>query len=246
MYTDSFPPTGHTFDCHQQSNPRNSDSRQAMSDSAFDLHKNYHDAIDCLLHRDGAIKELEAKLTSKDERIASLEMKLVQMSLDLASSRATLYQCRMTNLCSAILGANSVLHDGRREGPMSNRISTPINSWYKLRASTQAMSETAADAAAIPGNTGEPRQSSLFLSRSFETVDGCVLFPVTFADCLIGFKVSVRSNSDSRPSSRSRGGNTIANAKWALSRRRSSSITTQNSARCSSVSLCKNVATTIK
>ncbi len=45
---------------------------------------------------------------------------------------------------------------------MSNRISTPINSWYKLRASTQAMSETAADAAAIPGNTGEPRQSSLF------------------------------------------------------------------------------------
>ena len=246
MYTDSFPLPGRTLDCHQQSNPRNSGSRQAMSDSAFDLHKNYHESIDCLLHLDGAIKELEAKLTSKDERITSLEMKLVQMSLDLASSRATLYQCRMTNLCSAILGANSVLHDGRREGPRSNRISTPINSWFKLRASTQATSETAADAAAIPGNIGEPQQSSLSLSRSFETVDGCVLYPVTFADCLIGFEVSDRSNSDSRPSSRSRGGNPIANAEWALYRRRSSSITTNYSARCRSVSLCKNIATTMK
>jgi len=246
MYTDSFPPTGRTFDCHQQSNPLNSDSRQAMSDSVFDLHKNYHEAIVCLLHHDGAIKELEAKLTSKDECIASLEMKLVQMSLDLASSRATLYQCRMTNLCNAILGANSLLHGGRREAPRSHRISTPINSWYKLRASAQATSETAADAAAIPGNTGESQQSSLPLSRSFGTVDSCVLFPVTSADCLIGFEVSDRPNSDIRPSSRSRGGNPIANAEWALSRRRSSSITTHYSARCSSVSLCKHVATTMK
>ena len=188
-----------------------------MNDTEFDLHKNYHEAIDCLLRRDRAIKELEAKLTSKDERIASLEMKLMQMSLDLASSKATLYQCRMTILSNASLVLNSLLHDERREGPRSHKISTLINSWYKRRASTQATSETAADAAAIPGNTGEPRQSRLPSSRSFGTVDSCVLFPVTSADCLIGFDLGDRPNSSSRPSSKSRGGNPIANAEWALS-----------------------------
>jgi len=47
----------------------------------FDLLKNYHDALECLFQRDQSIKELEAKLASRDEHIMSLELKLVQMSV---------------------------------------------------------------------------------------------------------------------------------------------------------------------
>ena len=54
----------------------------------FDLPENYHDALECLFQRDRSIKELEAKLASRDEHIMSLELKLVQMSLELASSKA--------------------------------------------------------------------------------------------------------------------------------------------------------------
>jgi hypothetical protein len=40
----------------------------------FGIHKNYHDAIECLFQSDRSIKELEAKLASRDEYIMSLEL----------------------------------------------------------------------------------------------------------------------------------------------------------------------------
>ena len=74
----------------------------------FGIHKNYHDALECLFQRDRSIKELEAKLASRDEYIMSLELKLVQMSLELASSKAMedmhhLYKRRMSRTSLSLL-----------------------------------------------------------------------------------------------------------------------------------------------
>jgi hypothetical protein len=78
----------------------------------FDLHKNYHDALGCIFQRDGSIKELEAKIASRDEHIASLELRLVRMSLELASSKAMedehrLFKRRVSNLSMSNLSNHS-------------------------------------------------------------------------------------------------------------------------------------------
>ena len=54
----------------------------------FDIHKGYHNAIDCLMHCEHIINDLQGQVTQKDEQIATLEEKLVQMSLELASAKA--------------------------------------------------------------------------------------------------------------------------------------------------------------
>ena len=53
-----------------------------------DLRKDYQTAIDCLVQCESIIKNLQEQLLSKEERIVSLEDKIMHMSLDLASSMA--------------------------------------------------------------------------------------------------------------------------------------------------------------
>merc|ERR1719261_1106691 len=53
-----------------------------------DLRRDYKDAIQCIVHCESLIKTLESQLTTKDDIISSLEEKIIQMSLELASSKA--------------------------------------------------------------------------------------------------------------------------------------------------------------
>lgn len=55
----------------------------------FDLRANYQNAVDCLIHCEVVMKKLQEELASKNCQIANLEGKLVEMSLELASSKAT-------------------------------------------------------------------------------------------------------------------------------------------------------------
>lgn len=63
-------------------------SSQAMDDDEFNLHQNYHNAIDCLLHCERLITDLQGQITLKNDHICTLEDKLVTMSLELASAKA--------------------------------------------------------------------------------------------------------------------------------------------------------------
>ena len=54
----------------------------------FDLSQNYQNSIECLVQCESIISTLQKQLASKDEQISSLEEKIVQMSLELASSKA--------------------------------------------------------------------------------------------------------------------------------------------------------------
>jgi hypothetical protein len=65
-------------------------TRTASSTDALnsDLRRNYQNAIDCLMHCEHIINDLTSQMTKKDELIASLEERIVQMSLELASSKA--------------------------------------------------------------------------------------------------------------------------------------------------------------
>ena len=51
-------------------------------DNDFNLGESYQNAVDCLIQCELLIESLQEQLASKDEHIASLEEKLVQMSLD--------------------------------------------------------------------------------------------------------------------------------------------------------------------
>jgi hypothetical protein len=51
-----------------------------------DLRRDYQTAIDCLIQCESMIKDLQDQLLAKDERIESLEDKIMHMSLQLASS----------------------------------------------------------------------------------------------------------------------------------------------------------------
>jgi hypothetical protein len=53
-----------------------------------DLRRDYQSAIDCLIQCESIIKHLQEQLLSKEERIVSLEDKIMHMSLELASSMA--------------------------------------------------------------------------------------------------------------------------------------------------------------
>ena len=57
-------------------------------DAGFDLHQNYQNAVDCLVHCEFIMKNLQDELASKDQQIATLEAKLIQTKLELASSKA--------------------------------------------------------------------------------------------------------------------------------------------------------------
>jgi len=54
----------------------------------FDLHRNYHDVVDRLIQCNSLINALQDQLASKEEQIKNLEGKLVEMSIELASSKA--------------------------------------------------------------------------------------------------------------------------------------------------------------
>lgn len=53
-----------------------------------DLRQNYQNALECLVHCEAIINSLQGSLVAKDQRIATLEDKIVQMSFELASSKA--------------------------------------------------------------------------------------------------------------------------------------------------------------
>lgn len=52
------------------------------------LREDYQNAVDCIVYCESIIKSLQEKIDSKDKHISSLEEKVVQMSLELASSKA--------------------------------------------------------------------------------------------------------------------------------------------------------------
>eukprot|EP00584_Thalassiosira_punctigera_P004171 CAMPEP_0172528392 /NCGR_PEP_ID=MMETSP1067-20121228/2801_1 /TAXON_ID=265564 ORGANISM="Thalassiosira punctigera, Strain Tpunct2005C2" /NCGR_SAMPLE_ID=MMETSP1067 /ASSEMBLY_ACC=CAM_ASM_000444 /LENGTH=309 /DNA_ID=CAMNT_0013312289 /DNA_START=141 /DNA_END=1070 /DNA_ORIENTATION=- len=64
----------------------NSDGGRERDDAR--LRRDYQHAIDCLLQCESVIDSLQEQLASKDERIAALEARIVEMSLELASSKA--------------------------------------------------------------------------------------------------------------------------------------------------------------
>lgn len=55
----------------------------------LDLRKDYRNAVECLVQCESIIVILEEKLAAKDERIAGLEDRIVRMSLELASTKAS-------------------------------------------------------------------------------------------------------------------------------------------------------------
>lgn len=87
-----------------------------MDDDEFDLHRNYHHAIDCLMHCEHIISSLQDKLALKDQRIGGLEEKLVQMSLELASAKASedehrLFRRQMQRMSAASISSSSSSSD---------------------------------------------------------------------------------------------------------------------------------------
>ena len=73
----------------EQMNDETQSTCQGSSSLAFDdLRRDYKDAIQCIVHCESLIKTLEGQLTTKDDIIASLEDKIVSMSLELAKAKA--------------------------------------------------------------------------------------------------------------------------------------------------------------
>jgi hypothetical protein len=58
------------------------------SDSQCDQKRNFKEAVQCLVECDAIIGEITERLVSKDEQIVELEMKIVDMSFELASLKA--------------------------------------------------------------------------------------------------------------------------------------------------------------
>lgn len=69
--------------CH----PRDMNDTIVVEQPQIDLNHLYHNAVKCLVKCDATINTLETKLKSKDEQIASLEAKLIHMSLELAGAK---------------------------------------------------------------------------------------------------------------------------------------------------------------
>jgi len=57
-------------------------------DGQSDLYIYYQNAVNCLVHSVSVITKLQEQLSFKDEQIASLEKKLIQTKLELASTKA--------------------------------------------------------------------------------------------------------------------------------------------------------------
>ena len=81
---DIDPPIAIDLDLDESTRTENTNS----IDATLDLRRNYQNTIDCLIHCEHIINDLTSQLTQKDELIASLEERLVEMSLELASSKA--------------------------------------------------------------------------------------------------------------------------------------------------------------
>mmetsp|Transcript_44542 Transcript_44542/g.93466 ORF Transcript_44542/g.93466 Transcript_44542/m.93466 type:complete len:380 (-) Transcript_44542:119-1258(-) len=108
----------------ERRSPRRSSDNEssAMDDDEFNLHQNYHDAIECLHHCERLIKSQQEQLAAKDETIANLERKLIQMSLELASSKAledehTLLKRRMSDSMTYSLDNSFRANDKKPQGP---------------------------------------------------------------------------------------------------------------------------------
>ena len=153
------------------------------ANESFELYKKYHDALECLYDRDRIIKEHEAKLASRDERIARLELMLVQMSLELASSKAMedehrLYKRKMSNFSmnlsnhssSSNLATQLETYDEEEEGQADRDVdrrpsggrrhrSTISQSWSApISNSWRLLLSEAAEACDVGGNADEPKQ----------------------------------------------------------------------------------------
>ena len=72
----------------EQMNDETHSTCQGSSAAFDDLRRDYKDAIQCIVHCELLIKTLEGQLTTKDDIIASLEDKIVSMSLELAKAKA--------------------------------------------------------------------------------------------------------------------------------------------------------------
>lgn len=83
----------------------NNSDRSDDSDN-FDLKRDYQNAIDCLINCEELITTLQKRLQTKDEQIASLEETIVQMSLQLANSKAFEDEFRSTKRRSSMESLN--------------------------------------------------------------------------------------------------------------------------------------------
>jgi len=105
-------------------------ARKRSDSYEFELHQLYHNAVECLIKCDRTICSLREKLSLKDETITSLEEKIVQMSLELASSMAMqdeqshqLY--RLKRRISSLDGEEEDCNPAARPRSKSMQVSSP-------------------------------------------------------------------------------------------------------------------------
>lgn len=87
-----------------------------------DLRRDYKDAIQCIVHCESLIKTLESQLTTKDDIISSLEEKIIQMSLELASAKANEDELQLIQRRQSLGMMDSSIHsagDVRRRSTMT-------------------------------------------------------------------------------------------------------------------------------
>ena len=99
-----LPSYGHHH--HHHHDPLNNSDRSDESANNFDLKRDYQNAIDCLINCEELITTLQKRLQTKDEQIATLEETIVQMSLQLANSKAFEDEFRSTKRRSSMESCN--------------------------------------------------------------------------------------------------------------------------------------------
>lgn len=90
-------------------NPRNNYDSNIDIDN--DLRRNYQNAVECLIQCESIIAELQGQLASKDQQIHVLEEKIVNMSLELASSKAFEDEHRSNRRKSSIVLEDDISDD---------------------------------------------------------------------------------------------------------------------------------------
>ena len=91
---------------HHHHDILNNSDRSDASANNFDLKRDYQNAIDCLINCEELITTLQKRLQTKDEQIATLEETIVQMSLQLANSKAFEDEFRSTKRRSSMESCN--------------------------------------------------------------------------------------------------------------------------------------------
>ncbi len=126
--------------------PRSSSTGPTVDSLEFDLdlRRDYQNAVDCLIQCDALFKTFQEQLLSKDNRIATLEDKVMDLSLELASVKAdqdyqrlkTQQGCSSKNnnnstatLAAAAAAAASVSNSGTTLHPISERRKSWTSCW---------------------------------------------------------------------------------------------------------------------